>query len=137
MRWFSPVFVHSGLVTLAVFATAGCSCSSNDTSGSGGSAGEAGSAGAAGAGGSTGGAGGSAGIGGTGGEGGTVHYTSQRWGALLAAGFLVLVTSDFAVNSTSGLLVALTIAVAIVLDLLFLPALLLKIDHWLIRTTAG
>ncbi|MEZ4231250.1 MAG: hypothetical protein R3B89_18880 [Polyangiaceae bacterium] len=83
MRWFSPVFVHSGLVTLAVFATAGCSCSSNDTSGSGGSAGEAGSAGAAGAGGNTGGAGGSAGIGGTGGEGGTVHYTSQRWGARL------------------------------------------------------
>tara|TARA_R110002073_G_scaffold57184_1_gene145536 strand:- start:6529 stop:8835 length:2307 start_codon:yes stop_codon:yes gene_type:complete len=51
---------------------------------------------------------------------------------VLAAGFLVLVHSDFAVNSTSGLLVALTIAVALVLDLLFLPALLMKIDRWLI-----
>ncbi len=55
---------------------------------------------------------------------------------VLAAGFLVLVSSDFAVNSTSGLLVALTIAVAIVLDLLFLPSLLMKIDRWLIRNPA-
>ncbi|MEZ5502001.1 MAG: MMPL family transporter [Halioglobus sp.] len=52
---------------------------------------------------------------------------------VLAAGFLVLVHSDFAVNSTSGLLVALTIAVAIILDLLFLPALLIKVDRWLFK----
>jgi hypothetical protein len=71
-----------------------------------------------------------------------VHHTFITVGSalvstsiVLAAGFLVLVHSDFAVNSTSGLLVALTIAVAIVLDLLFLPALLLKIDRWLIRPT--
>ncbi len=51
---------------------------------------------------------------------------------VLGAGFLILANSDFAVNSTSGLLVALTIAVAIVLDLLFLPALLIKFDDWLI-----
>lgn len=73
-----------------------------------------------------------------------VHHTfATVAGALvstsvvLAAGFLVLVHSDFAVNSTSGLLVALTIAVAIVLDLLFLPALLMKIDPWLVRTPSN
>ena len=69
-----------------------------------------------------------------------IHHTFNTVGnalvstsIVLAAGFLVLVHSDFAVNSTSGLLVALTIAAAIVLDLLLLPALLLKIDRWLIR----
>ncbi|MEZ5571794.1 MAG: MMPL family transporter [Halioglobus sp.] len=68
-----------------------------------------------------------------------IHYTFEKVGGalvstsiVLAAGFLVLVHSDFAVNSTSGLLVALTIVVAIVLDLLFLPALLIKIDRWLV-----
>ena len=55
---------------------------------------------------------------------------------VLGVGFMMLVQSDFAVNSTSGLLVALTIAVAIVLDLLFLPALLIKLDRWLIKTPA-
>jgi len=51
---------------------------------------------------------------------------------VLAIGFLALVQSDFSVNSTSGLLVAITITVAIVLDLLFLPAVLLKIDRFLV-----
>jgi predicted RND superfamily exporter protein len=70
-----------------------------------------------------------------------VHHTFVTVGSalvstsiVLAAGFLVLVHSDFAVNSTAGLLVALTIAVAIVLDLLFLPAFLMKVDRWLFRT---
>lgn len=70
-----------------------------------------------------------------------IHYTFTTVGSalvstsiVLAAGFGVLVNSDFAVNSTSGLLVALTIGIAIVLDLLFLPALLIKIDRWLINT---
>ena len=69
-----------------------------------------------------------------------VHHTFVAVGSalvstsiVLAAGFLVLVHSDFAVNSTAGLLVALTIAIAIVLDLLFLPALLMKADRWLFR----
>ena len=68
-----------------------------------------------------------------------IHYTFTTVGSalvstsiVLGAGFLILANSDFAVNSTSGLLVALTIAVAIVLDLLFLPALLIKFDDWLI-----
>lgn len=46
----------------------------------------------------------------------------------LASGFMVLAFSDFTVNSTSGLLVAIIILVAIVLDLLFLPSLLMKVD---------
>lgn len=50
---------------------------------------------------------------------------------VLAIGFLALVQSDFSVNSTSGLLVAITIAVAIILDFLFLPTLLIKADRWL------
>ena len=51
---------------------------------------------------------------------------------VLALGFMVLVLSDFSVNSTSGLLVAITIAVAILLDLIFLPTVLIKADRWLI-----
>jgi predicted RND superfamily exporter protein len=68
-----------------------------------------------------------------------VRYTYHAVGSallstsvVLAIGFLVLVLSDFSVNSTSGLLVAITIAVAILLDLLFLPALLIKADRWLV-----
>jgi predicted RND superfamily exporter protein len=68
-----------------------------------------------------------------------VLYTFERVGSallstsiVLAIGFLVLVQSDFSVNSTSGLLVAITIGVAIVLDLVFLPTLLIKVDRWLI-----
>jgi len=53
---------------------------------------------------------------------------------VLAAGFLVLAFSDFTVNSTSGLLVAITISVAILLDLLFFPSLLLKIQNWRTKT---
>jgi len=47
---------------------------------------------------------------------------------VLTIGFVVLAFSDFTVNSTSGILVAITIFVAILLDILFLPSLLLKID---------
>jgi predicted RND superfamily exporter protein len=51
---------------------------------------------------------------------------------VLATGFLALVQSDFSVNSTSGLLVAITIGIAILLDLLFLPTVLIKADHLLL-----
>ncbi len=68
-----------------------------------------------------------------------VRYTFHAVGGalvstsvVLAIGFLVLVQSDFSVNSTAGLLVAITIAVAILLDLLFLPSLLIKADRWMI-----
>lgn len=50
---------------------------------------------------------------------------------VLAGGFLILTASDFMVNATAGLLVASTIVIAIVLDLLFLPVVLIKIDSLL------
>ncbi len=46
----------------------------------------------------------------------------------LVAGFLVLAFSGFRVNAEMGLLSAITIAVALVADFLFLPALLMMID---------
>jgi hypothetical protein len=46
------------------------------------------------------------------------------------------VQSDFSVNSTSGLLVAMTIVIAIILDLLFLPTVLIKADRWLLPRAA-
>jgi predicted RND superfamily exporter protein len=55
---------------------------------------------------------------------------------VLAIGFLALVQSDFSVNSTSGLLVAMTIVIAIILDLLFLPTVLIKADRWLLPRAA-
>ena len=48
---------------------------------------------------------------------------------ILAAGFLVLLTSSFKVNVDMGLLTALAIVFALILDFLFLPALLLLIDR--------
>lgn len=56
---------------------------------------------------------------------------------VLAIGFLALVQSAFSVNSTSGLLVAITIIVAIVLDLLFLPTVLIKADKLLFRAESS
>jgi uncharacterized protein len=52
---------------------------------------------------------------------------------LLGIGFLILVMSDFSVNSTTGLLVAITIFLAIYLDLFFLPAILMKADRLLFK----
>ena len=49
----------------------------------------------------------------------------------LAAGFLVLSTSSFTLNAEMGLLVAIVIMFAIVVDFLLLPALLIRFDHWL------
>ncbi|MBX2879682.1 MAG: MMPL family transporter [Granulosicoccus sp.] len=47
---------------------------------------------------------------------------------VLVGGFLVLSTSNFLVNSQMGLLTAITIAIALIVDFLFLPPLLMKID---------
>ncbi len=49
--------------------------------------------------------------------------------AILAAGFFVLLYSSFKVNVDMGLLTALAIVFALVLDFLFLPALLLMLDR--------
>jgi hypothetical protein len=53
---------------------------------------------------------------------------------ILAVGFLVLLTSSFKVNVDMGLLTALAIGFALILDFLFLPALLLLIDRAGTRT---
>lgn len=47
---------------------------------------------------------------------------------VLVAGFLVIAQSNFQVNSQMGLLTAITIAIALIVDFLFLPALLLLVD---------
>jgi len=48
---------------------------------------------------------------------------------ILTTGFLVLTQSSFALNADMGKLTAITIVVALILDLLFLPALLLVLDR--------
>ncbi len=48
--------------------------------------------------------------------------------AVLVTGFMALTLSDFLINSLMGLLTAMIIAVALIFDFLFLPALLLVFD---------
>ena len=48
---------------------------------------------------------------------------------ILAVGFLVLLTSSFKINVDMGLLTALSIVLALILDFLLLPALLLLVDR--------
>jgi hypothetical protein len=45
---------------------------------------------------------------------------------VLSAGFSVLAMSDFNVNAYMGAMVALTIAIALILDLVLLPAVLIS-----------
>ncbi len=47
---------------------------------------------------------------------------------VLAAGFFVLAFSSFDVNASMGLMVGITIIIALVWDFLFLPSLLIKVD---------
>jgi predicted RND superfamily exporter protein len=49
--------------------------------------------------------------------------------AVLVCGFIVLSTSDFAMNNGMGLMTAITIAVALFLDFLFLPPLLMSLER--------
>jgi predicted RND superfamily exporter protein len=46
----------------------------------------------------------------------------------LAAGFLVLSLSGFKMNSDLGLMTAITISMALAMDFLFLPVLLMKVE---------
>jgi len=66
-----------------------------------------------------------------------VRYTLQTTGlvlwvttAALVLGFCVLATSGFALTSRMGLLSALTITIALIADLVFLPALLIRYANW-------
>jgi len=56
---------------------------------------------------------------------------------VLVCGFLVLSFSHFAMNSEMGLMVAITIAIALFLDLLFLPPLLMSLDKLPHRKRTG
>jgi len=47
---------------------------------------------------------------------------------VLAAGFMVLAQSNFLLNSQMGLLTAITIVIALIVDFLFLPAFLMAVD---------
>lgn len=49
--------------------------------------------------------------------------------AALVAGFMVLSFSGFKLNSEMGLMTAITITLALILDFLFLPVLLMKVDR--------
>ena len=51
----------------------------------------------------------------------------------IAAGFLVLSTSAFSVNAEMGLLVTVVVILALVVDFLLLPALLIRFDKWLMK----
>lgn len=55
----------------------------------------------------------------------------------LVAGFLVLSTSSFKLNSSMGLLTAIVIAVALIVDFLLLPPLLIKWDKWLSKGSSA
>jgi hypothetical protein len=48
---------------------------------------------------------------------------------VLAAGFLVLAMSAFELNSAMGLLTAITIIIALIIDFLFLPPLLIALEE--------
>ncbi|MCG8315804.1 MAG: MMPL family transporter, partial [Pseudomonadales bacterium] len=67
-----------------------------------------------------------------------IHYAFTHVGAalltttvVLASGFMILAVSEFQVNSSLGIMVSLTIIMALVYDFLFLPALLIFADRWL------
>lgn len=65
-----------------------------------------------------------------------VHYAFSSVGRalwittlVLVAGFMVLAQSSFKINADMGLLTAITILIALVIDFLFLPPLLMKLDQ--------
>ncbi len=66
----------------------------------------------------------------------SVHYAFASVGRalwittlVLVAGFMVLAQSSFKVNADMGLLTAITILIALIVDFLFLPPLLMKLDN--------
>ena len=67
-----------------------------------------------------------------------VRYAFQKVGtalwvtsAALVAGFLVISTSSFELNSGMGFMVTIVVIFALLADFLFLPPLLVKLSHWL------
>jgi len=67
-----------------------------------------------------------------------IHYAFSTVGialvvtsVALVAGFLVLATSSFQLNSSMGVMVSIVISFALLVDFLFLPPLMLTLDKWL------
>ena len=56
---------------------------------------------------------------------------------VLVAGFMILAQSSFKFNADMGLLTAIIILLALIIDFLFLPPLLIKLDHLLDRNRSG
>ena len=67
----------------------------------------------------------------------TVGIALWTTSVALAAGFLMLSTSSFSLNAEMGLMVAIVIMFAIIVDFLLLPALLVRFDHWLMGADAN
>lgn len=61
----------------------------------------------------------------------TVGIALWTTSVALVAGFLVISTSSFQLNAQMGLLVSAIIALALFVDFLLLPAMLIKFDRWL------
>jgi predicted RND superfamily exporter protein len=61
----------------------------------------------------------------------TVGVALWTTSVALIAGFLVISSSSFALNSAMGLLVSVIIALALFVDFLLLPAMLIRFDGWL------
>ncbi len=61
----------------------------------------------------------------------TVGVALWTTSVALVAGFLVISTSSFSLNAEMGLLVSAVIALALFVDFLLLPALLIRFDNWL------
>ncbi len=65
------------------------------------------------------------------------HVGTAIWitSAVLASGFSLLVFSDFTLSSETGLISALTIVIALLADLLFLPPLLMALENFFYKQT--
>ncbi|MCG8670753.1 MAG: MMPL family transporter [Pseudomonadales bacterium] len=68
----------------------------------------------------------------------SIHYAFTHVGAalltttvVLASGFMILAVSNFNVNSSLGIMVSITIVMALIYDFVFLPALLIFANKWL------
>ena len=59
----------------------------------------------------------------------TVGSAALAMTAILVAGFMVLAFSSFEINSSMGIMTALTIALALAADFFLLPPLLMKFDR--------
>ncbi len=67
----------------------------------------------------------------------TVGVALWTTSVALVAGFMVISTSSFSLNAEMGLLVSAIIALALFVDFLLLPALLIRLDGWLEKPSSS